>query len=383
MKRETKLTILSILGFICTVKLAIIYYQSNYNPYATPSFCSINGFVDCDAVATTTKSVFLGIPLAYWGMLFYTFVLMLLNVEKLSQVKGLAILKVFKNPVSYISMLGLISIVVSIWLAITSFFLIHKLCVLCFVTYFINFLIAIIASKVGLKKTFFDSYNDFIDGVRTYTLPFVVAIILGTIFLSYTTFEMPFASRRQSIKHYLTMKVNPYKITGNVLGNKNGKHKVEVYTDYVCPHCFMYNIMLHKIVKENKEVYVQHHNFPLDTECNPYIEEQMHKGACRMARYALAAENQGKYWEMASALFETHPKDDNEAIRLAKSLNIDIDRFKLDIASKSIAKRLRTEIDDAILNDIDGTPTLVVGDRHYTGVKPYFEFKRIILNGGN
>lgn len=381
MKRETKLTILSILGFICTIKLAIIYYQSNYNPYATPSFCSINGFVDCDAVATTTKSVFLGIPLAYWGMFFYTFVLMLLNVDKLSNIKGLGILKVFKSPLSYISMLGLFSVVISVWLAITSFFLIHKLCILCFVTYFINFLITVFALDNSIKSAFLQSVQDFTDGVKTYTVPFVIALLLAGLFLSYTTLKMPFASRRQSIKHYLTMKTNPYKITGNILGNKNGKYKVEVYTDYVCPHCFMYNIMLHKVVKENKEVYVQHHNFPLDTECNPYIDEQMHKGACRMARYAIAAENQGKYWEMASALFELHPKDDNEAIKLAKTLNIDIDKFKSDIASELTARRLKTEIDDAISNDIDGTPILVVGDRHYTGVKPYYEFKRIILRG--
>ena len=378
MKQKTTLTILSLLGFICTIKLAIIYYQSNYNPYAVPSFCSINGFVDCDAVATTTKAVFLGIPLSYWGMFLYTFILMLLNVEKLSQIKGFGLLKVFKNPIPYIAMLGLISSIVSVWLAITSFFIIHKLCILCFVTYFINFLIMIAALNDGVKSAFRQSVQDLVDGVKTYTVPFIIAVILAGMFLTYTTVAMPFASRRQSIKHYLLMKTNPYKIKGNILGNKNGKYKVEVYTDYVCPHCFMYNIMLHKAAKDNKNVYVEHHNFPLDTECNPYIDEQMHKGACRMARYAIAAENQGKYWEMASALFETHPKDDKAAIKLAKSLEIDIDKFKADIASETTANRLKTEIDDAIANQIDGTPTLVVNGKHFTGVKPYYEFKRII-----
>lgn len=381
MTKTTKLTILSLLGFLCTIKLAFIYYQSNYNPYATPSFCSINGFVDCDGVAATTKSVFLGIPLAYWGMFFYTFVLMLLNVDKLCNIKGLEILKVFKSPLSYISMLGLLSVIVSVWLAITSFFLIHKLCILCFVTYFINFLITVLALENGFKSAFQVSCKDFIDGVRDYTIPFVIAIILASVFLSYTTFEMPFASRKQSIKHYMLMKTNPYKISGNILGNKGGKFKVDVYTDYVCPHCFMYNIMLHKVVRENKEVFVQHHNFPLDKECNPYIDEQMHKGACRMARYAIAAENQGKYWDMASALFETHPKTDDEAIKLAQGLGIDIARFRSDILSPKTSKRLSDEIDEAISKNIDGTPTLVIGSRHYTGLKPYYEFKRIIKEG--
>lgn len=376
-QRKT-LTILSILGLICTIKLAIIYFQSNYNPYSTPSFCAINDFVDCDSVATTTKSVFLGIPLAYWGMFLYSFILMLLNVEKLSCKKGLGLLKVFKNPISYISALGIISVILSVWLAITSFFIIHKLCLLCFVTYFINFGIMIVATKEGLKKSLKESFVDFIDGVKNYTLPFIVAIILAGLFLSYTTFAMPFASRRLSIKHFMTMKTNPYKAKGNLLGNKNGKIRLDVYTDFVCPHCFFYNIMMHKLVKDNKNIYVVHHNFPLDTECNPYIDEQMHKGACRMAKYGIAGENQGKYWEMASALFETQPKDDNEAIKLAKSLNLDINKFKSDIHSEMTAKRLRTEIDSAIANEIDGTPTFVVNGEHYTGVKPYYEFKRIV-----
>lgn len=376
-QRKT-LTILSILGLICTIKLALIYFQSNYNPYSTPSFCAINDFVDCDSVATTTKSVFLGIPLAYWGMFLYSFILMLLNVEKLSCKKGLGLLKVFKNPSSYISALGIISVILSVWLAITSFFIIHKLCLLCFVTYFINFGIMIVATKEGFKKSLKVSFVDFIDGVKNYTLPFIVAVILAGLFLSYTTFAMPFASRRLSIKHFMTMKTNPYKAKGNLLGNKNGKIRLDVYTDFVCPHCFFYNIMMHKLVKDNKNIYVVHHNFPLDTECNPYIDEQMHKGACRMAKYGIAGENQGKYWEMASALFETQPKDDDEAIKLAKSLNLDINKFKSDIHSEMTAKRLRTEIDSAIANEIDGTPTFVVNGEHYTGVKPYYEFKRIV-----
>lgn len=378
LSQRTKLTILSILGLICTIKLAVIYYQSNYNPYSTPSFCAINDFVDCDNVATTTKSVFLGIPLAYWGMFLYSFILMLLNIEKLSCRKGLGLLKVFKNPISYISALGLISVILSVWLAITSFFIIHKICLLCFVTYFINFGIMLVATKNGFKKPIKQSIEDFIEGVKNYTVPFIIAVILAGLFLSYTTFAMPFASRRLSIKHFMTMKTNPYKAKGNLLGNKKGKIRLDVYTDFVCPHCFFYNIMMHKLVKDNKDIYVVHHNFPLDTECNPYIDEQMHKGACRMAKYGIAAENQGKYWEMASAIFETQPKNDEEAIKLAKSFNIDINKFKTDIASETTAKRLRTEIDSAISEGIDGTPTFVVGEKHYTGVKPYYEFKRIV-----
>ena len=121
---------LTILGILCCIELAIVYYQANYNPYAFPSFCNINGFVDCDGVAQTSKAVFLGVPLTYWGLFLYMFVLMLLHVDKLKKYKFLWFLNVFKNPLSYISVLGVVSFLISITLACISIFQIKKICLL-------------------------------------------------------------------------------------------------------------------------------------------------------------------------------------------------------------------------------------------------------------
>ena len=113
-KKKLLIGIIALIGFITTIKLAVIYYESNYNPYALSSFCSINEFVDCDGIAKTTASQFLGIPLAYWGMGFYLFVLMLLFIDKIKQIRFLSFLEVFKRPMFYISSLGLISFFISV-----------------------------------------------------------------------------------------------------------------------------------------------------------------------------------------------------------------------------------------------------------------------------
>ena len=106
MQKETKkkiaIGIIAIIGFITTIKLAIIYYNANFNPYALSSFCSVNDFIDCDGIAKTTESQFLGIPLAYWGMFLYAFILLMLFVQKLKNLKFLKFLEVFKNPLDYI-----------------------------------------------------------------------------------------------------------------------------------------------------------------------------------------------------------------------------------------------------------------------------------------
>lgn len=387
LQKTTLLNILAILGILCCIELAVIYYQSNYNPYAEPSFCNMNGFVDCDGVAQTSKAVFLGVPLTYWGFFFYFFVLMLLHINTLKniQIKGFSpcwFLKVFKNPLSYISTLGIISFIISVCLAFVSIFQIHKICILCFVTYFINLAIGIVATDFengGFAKSIKDSIKDFISGVKECTVPFIIAMIIMGGFLTYTTVEMPFASRKQSIKHYLKMKHNPYKVSGNVLGDPNGKIKVELYSDFKCPICPSYNIMLHKLVKENKNILIIHKNFPLDKECNQYMDGQMHEGACRMARYAIAAENQGKYWDMADLLFEKQPKTDDDATELAKEIGLDINKFKKDISSPQTRDRIKNDIDKGISLGLDGTPNIIVNGKRYFGAKAYFELKRAIL----
>ena len=71
MKKKIFTALIAIIGLVTTIKLALIYYDANFNNYALPSFCSVNEFIDCDGIAKTTESQFLGVPLAYWGMFFY------------------------------------------------------------------------------------------------------------------------------------------------------------------------------------------------------------------------------------------------------------------------------------------------------------------------
>ena len=60
-KKKIAVGILAFIGLITTIKLAVIYYQANFNPYALSSFCSVNEFIDCDGVAKTNESQFLGV----------------------------------------------------------------------------------------------------------------------------------------------------------------------------------------------------------------------------------------------------------------------------------------------------------------------------------
>ena len=84
-KKTVLIGIFLTIGLLVTLDLAYIYYQANFNEYAMPSFCSVSDFIDCDGVARTTESQFFGVPLAYWGIFLYSFIIMLLFVDKLKQ----------------------------------------------------------------------------------------------------------------------------------------------------------------------------------------------------------------------------------------------------------------------------------------------------------
>lgn len=392
----------ALVGFITTIKLAIIYYDSNFNPYALPSFCSVNKYIDCDGVAQTTHSQFLGIPLAYWGMFLYIFIVFMLFVDKLKNVRFLHFLKVFRHPLAYISSLGFISFAISMTLAAVSIFEIKKICILCVFTYFLNLLIAVIATnwykREGEKYTFMQGFwaiyksfktsvQDFIKAIkiRKYLISLLVVMSIAIGFLTYTTLSFRFTpqvKRYLEIKKYIKMKENPFASSGNILGDKNAKLTAYVYTDYKCPICKTYNLIICRAADELNGIKIVHKNLPLDMECNRHLEEPFHEGSCMLARYSIAAEKQGKLWDVNTEFFEKEPKDEGAVLKIAKSLDMDIKKLKEDAASVQTEEELQKDIEDAVDLKIVGTPTMVINGKIYNGIQPYYELKDILIKAG-
>lgn len=387
-KRKLAVQILAFAGLLLSVKLACIYYVANYEKYALSSFCSINDFVDCDGAARSTVSQFWGIPLAYWGIFFYVTVLFMTVVDYFKKFRLLKFLEVFKNPMSYISMLGTLAFVCSMVLAGLSIFKIHKLCILCFATYFIDLFIALVASSGQLKKlveAFKTTFLDFIAGAKQYTKTFIVLVIIAASFLTYSgvTYSfVPHIKKQKAILKYRDMKFNPYRVKGNVLGANDADVVIELYSDYVCPICYMENIMLHEAVKDFSNIKIVHHNLPFDKECNPYISVNMHPNACFMAKGALAAGKQGNYWEMSSLLYENQPTKMEDMLKLAEQLGFDKDKFVKDMESDAMAKEIEDELVNANNLDIDSTPTIYINGDEVVGIKPYYELKDLLIEHG-
>ena len=313
----------------------------------------------------------------------------MLFAQKLKNVKLFKFMEVFKNPMDYIASLGLFAFCVSMILLCLSLFDIKKLCVLCAFTYILNLAIGCVATDFkngGFIHSVKQSINDFLDAIKIkkYLIALIAVLAVAVGFLTYTRVTFKFApqvKRQMEFKEFKHKK-NQYAVKGNLLGNENAKTIIYVYSDYQCPICPVHNVMVHKLAKEMKNIKIVHKNLPLDTSCNAYLQSPFHQGSCIDAQYVIAAEKQGKLWDMNEILFEKKPQTEDEILKLVENQGFDLEKLQEDANSLETMNQIKDEIDFAYKHGINGTPSTMINNEVYVGVKPYKEFKEWVEKNG-
>lgn len=89
----------------------------------------------------------------------------------------------------------------------------------------------------------------------------------------------------------------------------------------------------------------------------------MHNQAQPAALAALAANKQGKFWEYHDRLFSEKKITGESFDRIASELELDITRFKQDMASVQLKNHLRADMVEAQQLGITGTPTIFINGR--------------------
>ncbi len=373
--------ILVLIGIALCLDLAYVFYKTNFLDHAAKSFCTVSELIDCDGVAKTQYSVSFGVPNALWGLFVYSIVLFLLFVDKIQKKFPNTIFDVFKNPKSYIGTLELLQFLLSMILAGISIFEIHKICALCFCTYFVDLFIALTASWGSFRQDIKNTVVDFIDGAKKYFVLFIVCLIgfvVGLYYLDKTMIFSPKIKKERMQKEFYEATSNKYAIKGNLLGKEDAPVTIKVYTDLNCPFCKVVNIMLHKLAKET-DVKIEDKHFPLDTSCNKMIGVTLggHETSCMYSKYALAAKKQGKFWGAADVFYYKSPKTQEEILEQLKKahLGLDFSQLNSDFNSPDIEKQLQSDIEETVSKGIMGTPAIEINDILYMGAMPYDELK--------
>ena len=110
-----------------------------------------------------------------------------------------------------------------------------------------------------------------------------------------------------------------------------------------------------------------------------HLPLSMHKKAPAAHAASEAAHQQGQFWEMHDLIFANQRELTQEKyVEYAEQLGLDVERFKADVASPDIMKRVDTDSREAASLGVTGTPGFFVNGRFLSGAKPYEEFKRLI-----
>jgi protein-disulfide isomerase len=97
------------------------------------------------------------------------------------------------------------------------------------------------------------------------------------------------------------------------------------------------------------------------------------------AEAALAARDQGKYWEMHDLLLKKSPKLDRESlIQYAKELGLDMKKFTESLDRKKHKEEIDRDVKLALSLDLYNTPTFFVNGRKIVGDVPYEYLKKVV-----
>jgi protein-disulfide isomerase len=149
-------------------------------------------------------------------------------------------------------------------------------------------------------------------------------------------------------------------------GPENAPVVLVEFADFECPFCQKLAPLLDDIWEKRKDklrfVY-------------KYLPLGMHKHGEPAARAAIAAQMQGKFWEMHHLLFANgeHLEAD-DLVHYAQSIGLDVERFQHDMDSDAATSRIKADRKLADDLKVNGTPMIYVDGQPYDLHKDLDEF---------
>ncbi|HEV7418845.1 MAG TPA: Na+/H+ antiporter NhaA [Mycobacterium sp.] len=146
----------------------------------------------------------------------------------------------------------------------------------------------------------------------------------------------------------------------HIRGNPNAPLTLVEYGDFECPFCSRATGSIDEVRAHfgDELRYVWRH-LPL---------ERVHPHAMDAARASEAAALQGRFFEMASRMFEFQDYLEWEHIyRYADAVGCDIQKFDEDVHGSKVLHRVRDDAQDAELMDLNSTPTFFVNGKRHKG----------------
>jgi len=153
-------------------------------------------------------------------------------------------------------------------------------------------------------------------------------------------------------------------------GNASAAVTIIEYSDFQCPYCKRVQGTLEGLA----EKYGDKVNFKFMH--NPLSR---HKQAGPAGIAALAAGEQGKFWEFHHEIFENQRElSDEKFVEIARGLGLNMGKFEADLKNEAFDAQVKSDQLQARKVGVKGTPTFFVNGYRLRGAKPAAFFEKII-----
>ena len=149
------------------------------------------------------------------------------------------------------------------------------------------------------------------------------------------------------------------------LGPESAPITVVLFSDYECPFCAKGSEVVTTLMEEYKgKIQLAMKHFPL----------RSHPNARSAAAAALAAQKQGKFWEMHEILHGLQNSLGHDAyLSAAETIGLDMNRFTTDMHLENWEDRIQEDLDLGMELKVYGTPTVFVNG---VWVPPSYDFMK-------
>ncbi len=378
------LVAVALAGLLASILMTRLHYKMASKGLEERSFCHVSEFFDCDSALASRYSHFdtgikaVGtIVTSEVGALYYALVLLGL---------GYAFFAASKSTLAFLLASSFFASLYSVILGYISVSRLGVICLLCFTTYLVNFLLLLIlpaAMGIPYRKFFtaiFSYIGSFLGLVKSelpprrllHGLSTLVFVVVGLFFfrglnprLHATTPKIP---KDRYLAAYYAMPQKTIETSERpVWGRAGAKVTITEFSDFQCPFCRMAAFNLRPALQEFKDqVQFVFMNFPLDNACNPAIEHSMHPVSCLAAKAAICSNRKGKFWNYHDRIFENQKKLSREKLlSLAEDAGMDRKDFEQCLVSDDISAALKKDVDEGNKLEVHGTPTVYINGRAF------------------
>ena len=379
---------LGLIGLAFASASTWVHYKILNDPtYA--SFCDVSSTLNCTEAYTSRFGAFGGVPVALFGLLFFAGMLALTALCSASPTAS-------RNLPGYVFLASTIGLAAVLYLAYASYFILHVVCLLCAGTYLAViglFLLSGSATKYPMTSLPMRMIDDLKLLVRTpgalaAAVVFIAAAAVAvSVFpeqavsaeagTSETAQAQPVApvttEQMKSFEEYLAKQPRV-----PVMAPSDGAAVVILkFNDYQCPGCGQtyrdYKPVLAKWAKEAPgKVKFTAKDYPLERECNQFVGQDLHLGACEAAVAVRLAREKGKAEAMEDWLYANQPAMNPDTVKKAAASVGGVTNF--DARYAATLELVKADVAQGQQLKISGTPTFFVNGMRLPGLRgEYFD----------